>query len=530
MADPPLWVCATTTQVNNNDILPFFLWVKNISPSKRQKFAKIFKVFTMSDPRARGDYPFILLSREREGPEKGKSQVEADLRKPKWDLIQLQPFDKNIYREHPTTASRSAHDVDDYRRVNRITVKGCGAAKPILGFEEVSFPDYIIDALRDKRNSGSPSCIEAQCWPIVLGGRDFLGVVQAGSRKTLAYVLPAVMHALSVQRPRQYGDHPIVVVLAPSRELVQQIHRMLGDFGQLSGLRSVCVHSGVRKDTQHTELAGGCDVCVAMPGRLLEFIKERRVNLHGCTFLAIDEADRMVTMGLELQVLKIAEQIRPDRQTVMWTGSWPEGMRPFVESLLEEYVQVTFGSAQPRVSRDARQTVYVVNEPEKERMLTELLDDLLKDNGDRAIVLVRTQGAVHELTWKLRQNDWRPVGFRRGMAEEQRQWALSSFHSGSSRVLVSTHGSGRDLAIEDVRSVVNFDFPESLHDYTLCVNHLVSAADGGEVYTFFTPNDRRHADDLVATLRDAKQMVRPSLLKLSKESGARGRRGRRAKR
>ncbi|KAL1483230.1 hypothetical protein MTO96_033342 [Rhipicephalus appendiculatus] len=265
--------------------------------------------------RATGDnHHLIFLRPLRRRPERSKSQLDAELRKPDWDQVQPHFFEKNIYREHPTTASRCAAEVDDYRRANGVViVKGRGpVAKPILDFEEaLAFPDDLVNAVRHERNVGAPTYVEAQCWPVLLSGRNFLGVVQAGSSRTHAYVLPAVAHALSIRRHPSTDDGQLVAVIAPSRELVQQIHRLFHDLGKSSGLRSVCVHSGVAKDTQCAELAVDCDVCVGTPGRLLEFVTAEWLKLLPCTFLVLDGADRMLSMGLEREVRKIAQQMPP---------------------------------------------------------------------------------------------------------------------------------------------------------------------------------------------------------------------------
>lgn len=482
--------------------------------------------------RCNGDGTSLFLRPRRRRSERGKSQLGAQLRKPNWDRIRPEPFEKNIYREHPITANRPEAQVDDYRRANGVSiVRGRGVvAKPILNFEEAvhSFPEYLMGAVRSKRNDGSPTCLEAQCWPVLLSGHDFLGVVPTGSSKRYAYILPAVAHALSLQRPRNTSRSPAVVVLAPTRELAQHIHGLLCDLEKFTALRSVCVHSGAPKLVQQEELAQGCDFCVATPTRLLEFLVEHRVVLHLSTFLAVDEADRTFAMGLSTEVLRIAEQMRPDRQTVVWIASWPKYVRPFLEALLGDYVQVTFGTAQDRLV--VTQTVYVVKDTEKERTLATLLDDLLKNEGDRAVVFARTQVAVTGLASKLRQDNWRTVTVLRGMSQAERGWALSTFRNGSHCVLLSTHGSSRDLVLDGTQFLVHFDFPDKWCDYSLGVQRLATIADAdGQVFSFFTPHDSRHANELVATLRDAKQEVPPAILKLAKEASGGVMPGHRAK-
>ncbi|XP_075730748.1 uncharacterized protein LOC119181692 [Rhipicephalus microplus] len=231
------------------------------------------------------------------------------------------------------------------------------------------------------------------------------------------------------------------------------------------------------------------------------------LKLLPCTNLVVDGADRMLSIGLEREVTQIAHQIRPDHQTVMLVPSWPKGTQRLVYFLLENYVQVNHGSAQPRVVR-VKQSVYVVKQTEKERAFTELLEDLLRDEVGKVVVYAKTRAAVRKVTLQLRERNWRTVAVRRGMALEQRLWTLSTFRTGGSRVLLATHECGRYLAWDYVRFLVDLDFSVKPHGYTMFVKQLGSVAvEGAEVHIFFTSDDSRHAEELVATLRQAGQAV-----------------------
>ncbi|KAH7960494.1 hypothetical protein HPB49_020372 [Dermacentor silvarum] len=210
------------------------------------------------------------------------SQVGWFLRKPDWKNMQLQPFEKNLYEEHPATTSRSMAKVNAYRKVNGISVKGNNMPKPILALEESNFPDFIVKSIEASRDHNSPTSIEAHCWPIALTCRNFLGIANTGSQKTLAYVLPAVIH-VSRQPPLQQEDGPIAVVLAPTRELAKQIHNIVLELGEHAAVNTVCASNGEPKEGQYDELKKGCHICVATPRRLIDFLEEGKVNLHRCT-------------------------------------------------------------------------------------------------------------------------------------------------------------------------------------------------------------------------------------------------------
>lgn len=153
-----------------------------------------------------------------------------------------------------------------------------------------------------------PTTIQAQGWPIALSGGNLVGIAQTGSGKTLAYILPAMVH-ISHQPPLQPGDGPIALVLAPTRELAQQIQQVANDFGKFASINNACVFGGAPKEGQNRELQRGCEIVIATPGRLIDFLERGTINLERCTYLVLDEADRMLDMGFEPQIRKIMQQV-----------------------------------------------------------------------------------------------------------------------------------------------------------------------------------------------------------------------------
>ncbi|XP_037555679.1 probable ATP-dependent RNA helicase DDX5 [Dermacentor silvarum] len=358
----------------------------------------------------KGDYRYNKIRRRRNGAEYyWESKFGWLLRKLDRMNIQLQPFEKKLYEEHPATTNRSSAEVAAYRRANGISVKLSDVPKPILAFEESNFPDFIVQSIEARRDCTSPTCIEAHCWPIALTCRNFLGIAETGSHKTLAYVLPAVIH-VSRQPPLQHADGPIAVVLAPTRELAKQIHLVCSELGERAGVRSVCASNGEPKEDQYDELRKGCHICVATPRRLIEFLEEGKVNLRRCTYLVLDEVDRMLAMGFKPHVLKITELCRPDHQTIMWVTSWQSELKPFVEDLLDDYVEVKFGTVQLPAQNGVEMTVDVCQEEEKDGKLAELLDEVLKEKSKKAVVFTDTGRKADEIAWKLRLRGWSAIG------------------------------------------------------------------------------------------------------------------------
>lgn len=193
----------------------------------------------------------------------------------------------------------------------------------------------------------------------------FLLLLMIGSGKTLAYILPAIVH-INNQPPITRGEGPIALVLAPTRELAQQIQQVAHDFGSSSYVRNTCIFGGAPKGPQARDLERGVEICIATPGRLIDFLEKGTTNLQRCTYLVLDEADRMLDMGFEPQIRKIIEQIRPDRQTLMWSATWPKEVKKLAQDFLRGYIQVNIGSLQLSANHNILQIVDVCQEHEKE--------------------------------------------------------------------------------------------------------------------------------------------------------------------
>ncbi|KAL1467968.1 hypothetical protein MTO96_041794 [Rhipicephalus appendiculatus] len=448
-----------------------------------------------------------------------KSQVGRNLRPPVWNKVALPAFRKGLYREHIVTALRSASEVDGYRKDNDITVAGRAVPKPILSFDEADFPECVRKVLRSQGLGSSPTVVQAQCWPVVLSGRDLLAVVAASSEKNfLAYVIPAVLHVRS-QDPMPYGDGPIALVLASTRELARKVQQAFCRFDKDSGVRTACLVPGEPKEAQLNQLEEGCEVWVATPGRLVALMEECKVNIRRCTFLVLDEMDRMLAMGFEQQLRLIVTNVRSDRQTLTWLRSRTREACQLADEFMEDYVTVSVGEiGQQSQNRRAEHIVYVCDEVDKEDRLVALFEDILDDKRDKAVVFVETKGKVDDLVSSLRLRDWPAVGIHGKKTEQEREWALNALRFGTMLVLVATDVVARDLDVEDVRFVVNYDYPRTSDQYALRVKHAVRDDGKGRAYTFLTPTQSRNAEELMRILRDAGQEVPQELLKVARKT------------
>uniref|UniRef100_A0A669EQN0 RNA helicase n=1 Tax=Oreochromis niloticus TaxID=8128 RepID=A0A669EQN0_ORENI len=431
------------------------------------------------------------------------------LRKKRWNLDELPKFEKNFYTEHLEV---QRYEVEDFRKRKEITIRGSGCPKPVTAFHHAQFPQYVMDVLM-QQNFKEPTAIQSQGFPAALSGRDMVGIAQTGSGKTLAYLLPAIVH-INHQPYLERGDGPICLVLAPTRELAQQVQQVAYDYGKSSRIKSTCVYGGAPKGPQIRDLERGVEICIATPGRLIDFLEAGKTNLRRCTYLVLDEADRMLDMGFEPQIRKIVEQIRPDRQTLMWSATWPKEVRQLAEDFLRDYIQINIGALELSANHNILQIVDVCMETEKDNKLIQLMEEIMAEKENKTIIFVETKKRCDDLTRRMRRDGWPAMCIHGDKSQPERDWVLTEFRSGKAPILIATDVASRGLDVEDVKFVINYDYPSSSEDYVHRIGRTARSTNKGTAYTFFTPGNLRQARDLVRVLEEARQAINPKLLQL----------------
>ncbi|XP_016370369.1 probable ATP-dependent RNA helicase DDX17 [Sinocyclocheilus rhinocerous] len=323
-----------------------------------------------------------------------------------------------------------------------------------------------------------------------------------------------------------YSEHPEVhqmtfsaiarecLVLAPTRELAQQVQQVAYDYGKSSRIKSTCVYGGAPKGPQIRDLERGVEICIATPGRLIDFLEAGKTNLRRCTYLVLDEADRMLDMGFEPQIRKIVDQIRPDRQTLMWSATWPKEVRQLAEDFLHDYVQINIGALELSANHNILQIVDVCMENEKDTKLIQLMEEIMAEKENKTIIFVETKKRCDELTQRMRRDGWPAMCIHGDKSQPERDWVLSEFRSGKAPILIATDVASRGLDVEDVKFVINYDYPNSSEDYVHRIGRTARSTNKGTAYTFFTPGNLRQARDLVRVLEEARQAINPKLLQL----------------
>ncbi|XP_011497874.1 PREDICTED: ATP-dependent RNA helicase p62-like isoform X2 [Ceratosolen solmsi marchali] len=473
---------------------------------------------------SRGGVGSSGIGTNRVGPRMGQRPQNSNnagnnLRKPNWDHETLRPFKKDFYIPHPDVSNRHPREVNNFREIHKITLKGDKVPNPIQYFEEGNFPDYVMQGIK-KQGYSEPTAIQAQGWPIAMSGKNMVGIAQTGSGKTLAYILPAIVH-INSQQPLNRGDGPIALILAPTRELAQQIQTVVNDFGSLSYVRNTCIFGGAPKGGQARDLERGVEIVIATPGRLIDFLERGTTNMHRCTYLVLDEADRMLDMGFEPQIRKIIEQIRPDRQVLMWSATWPKEVRNLAEEYLVDYTQLNIGSLQLAANHNILQIIDVCQEHEKETKLGTLLQEIgnVNEDGGKTIIFVETKKKVENITRNIRRYGWPAVCMHGDKSQQERDYVLREFRNKKGSILVATDVAARGLDVDDVKYVINFDYPSSSEDYIHRIGRTGRSQSSGTSYAFFTPQNGRQAKDLINVLREANQIINPKLSELASKGG-----------
>ncbi|XP_054707350.1 probable ATP-dependent RNA helicase DDX46 isoform X1 [Uloborus diversus] len=413
--------------------------------------------------------------------------------------VTYQPFRKNFYVEVPELAKMTMEEVEAWRNeMEGIKVKGKGCPKPIKNWAQCGVSKKVLEVLK-KHNYEKPTPIQAQAIPCVMSGKDMIGIAKTGSGKTLAFLLPMYRHILD-QPPLEADDGPIGIIMTPTRELAMQITKECKKFAKALGLRVVCVYGGTGISEQIAELKRGAEIIVCTPGRMIDMLAAnsgRVTNLRRCTYIVLDEADRMFDMGFEPQVMRIVDSTRPDRQTVMFSATFPRQMEALARRILTKPVEVQVGGRSV-VCKDVEQHVLVIEEDGKFLKLLELLG-FYQEKGS-ALVFVDKQENADLLLKDLIKASYNSMALHGGIDQFDRDSTICDFKAGKVSVLIATSVAARGLDVKHLILVVNYDCPNHYEDYVHRCGRTGRAGNKGSAYTFLTPDQGRYAGDIIKAL------------------------------
>ncbi|KAL1500168.1 hypothetical protein AB1Y20_012837 [Prymnesium parvum] len=407
----------------------------------------------------------------------------------------LLAFDKHFYYEHPDVRAWPDAAVASWRRAHRVALRDRRAPKPVRTFLEAAFPPFLTAPL-EAAGFDRPTPVQSQAWPIILSGYDTIGLASTGSGKTLAFTLPALVHIVA-QDYLAAGDGPIALMLAPTRELALQIKAECDKFGGASGVRNTCVYGGVPKGPQLRDLQHGVEIAIATPGRLLDFLDAGQTNLRRCTYLVLDEADRMLDLGFEPQLRQIIALIRADRQTLMFSATWPREVERLAREFMSDAVMVEVNNAADLTANENIEQLFeVCEEAEKHARFLRVLQSVY-DGSSRVIIFCDTKRGCDALRAELRRRGMAADSLHGDKTQQERDWVLLQFKSGECPVLLATDVAARGLDVKDVRVVINYDAPAQAEDYVHRIGRAGRAGASGRAVTFVTPKDAPVARELV---------------------------------
>ena len=421
---------------------------------------------------------------------------------------------KDLYIECNELEIMTEDEVAQKRRVlGDIKIRGLNPVRPLFSWYHCGLPKKVLSLLVDKLNYKEPFPIQCQCIPVIMSGRDCIGIAETGSGKTLAYVLPMIRHIKS-QKPLGENDGPIALILVPTRELATQVFSTVKLIGKALGLRAAAVFGGTSLSSQFSELKKGVEVVVSTPGRLIDILTTsngRITNLKRVTYVVLDEADRMFDLGFEPQINRIIGNVRPSRQTVMFSATFPRNVEYLAKRILNKPLEVVVG-IRGQACKNVQQTIEIIEEDRKIFRLLELLGIWL-DKGS-VIVFIDRQADGDQLYQDLIKYKYIPLLLHGGQDQDDRVNTLREFKKQSKKVLITTSLGARGLDIKSVILVINYNCPSFKEDYTHRIGRTGRAGRKGYAFTMITTDEDKYAGDLIQALQISNSEVPQSLLEL----------------
>lgn len=355
-------------------------------------------------------------------------------------------------------------------------------------FNQFQFSDAINRNI-ERAGFKAPTPIQREAIPQVLQGHDILGLAQTGTGKTAAFVLPTLQRLLAGPRRKVRA-----LVIAPTRELAEQINEVFILLGKESGLKTATIYGGASMNRQMQELKRGVEIIVACPGRLMDHMQRRTISLKDVETLILDEADQMFDMGFLPAIKKIVADLPTTRQTLLFSATMPEEIRKLAAQILKNPVKV-------ELERGPVATINHALYPVSQEQKTALLAHLLKSTGNNPIIIfTKTKHKATRLADQLAKLGFSTTSLQGNLSQNQRDRSMSGFKSGKFQILVATDIAARGIDVSDISHIINYDIPANGETYIHRIGRTARATKSGEAYTFITGEDKRLVRDIEKTL------------------------------
>ncbi|KXJ95787.1 hypothetical protein Micbo1qcDRAFT_157855 [Microdochium bolleyi] len=449
---------------------------------------------------------------------KAKARKKKDIPTVDYSKIELDPIRKNFWVEPAELADMTEAELADLRlELDGIKVTGKDVPKPVQKWSQLAMSRKTLDIV-DSLGFEKPTPIQMQAFPAIMSGRDVIGVAKTGSGKTVAFLLPMFRHIMD-QRPLKENEGPIGLIMTPTRELATQIHRDCKPFLKAMGLRAVCAYGGAPIKDHIAELKRGAEIVVCTPGRMIDLLSAnqgRVTNLRRVTYVVLDEADRMFDMGFEPQVMKIFANMRPDRQTILFSATMPRLIDALTKKVLNQPVEITVGGRSV-VAKEITQVVEIREENHKFVRLLELLGELYDQDEDaRTLVFVERQEKADDLLKELMRKGYPCMSIHGGKDQIDRDSTIEDFKNGVIPILIATSVAARGLDVKQLKLVINYDAPNHLEDYVHRAGRTGRAGNTGTAVTFVTSEQENCAVGIAKALEQSGQPVPEQLEEMRK--------------
>ena len=358
-------------------------------------------------------------------------------------------------------------------------------------FDELDLSDDILDAL-DAMIFAECTPIQEKAIPPILEGKDIIGIAQTGTGKTAAYLLPILDELSSGLYPKNAVN---CIIMAPTRELAQQIDQQVEGFGYyLHGVSSLAVYGGndgQRFEQERKGLELGADIIIATPGRLISHLAGGHIDLKRTSFFILDEADRMLDMGFYDDIIKIASYMSKERQTIMFSATMPENIRKLAKNILHDYVEVRIAVSKP--AEKIKQSAYLCYDGKKDAIIEHILAPSKDKNAenplDRVIMFASSKQKVKELTRALKMKGFNVGAMHSDLEQKERDNILYEFRNRRISILIATDIVSRGIDIDDIQLVINYDVPKDAEDYVHRIGRTARANREGEAITLVNQKD-----------------------------------------
>ncbi|GAB4578033.1 MAG: DEAD/DEAH box helicase [Anaerolineales bacterium] len=352
-----------------------------------------------------------------------------------------------------------------------------------MNFESFNLHPRVYAGVKDQGYT-TPTPIQLQAIPPISQGRDVMGLAQTGTGKTAAFVLPILQHLLNHPTPDARNRQVRALIVAPTRELAEQIHETIRTLGKHTQTRSMTIYGGVGLTPQIDKLRAGVDIVVACPGRLLDHINQGNIRLNHLQVLVLDEADMMFDMGFLPDVRRILKHLPAKRQTLLFSATMPEEVRHLAHDVLTNPVTVQVDRIAP--AETVSHALYPVSQHLKTPLLMELLKKI--DSGS-VLVFTRTKHRAKRVAEQLNKAGFFAASLQGNLSQTRRQAALDGFRKGNYHILVATDIAARGIDVASISHVINYDIPDTVDAYTHRIGRTGRAAKTGDAFTLVTPDD-----------------------------------------